>query len=135
MLAILAILQERDVSAMEDFLIQLTTRIKMLDVGECLLVPGTWITPEATHTHMHMQHAHTHIEHNTYVSYMHVCVCIYACAAHRKASSWLPYTPAHARLHPCICRATTPCFTRYTVGPTKSTPSPSSRYAHSIIKY
>jgi hypothetical protein len=37
---------ERDVAAMEGFLKQLTTRIKTLGVGECLLVPGTWSTPE-----------------------------------------------------------------------------------------
>ena len=37
---------ERDTAAMEGFLKNLTTRIKTLGVGECLLVPGTWSTPE-----------------------------------------------------------------------------------------
>ena len=37
---------ERDTAAMEGFLKGLTARIKTLAVGECLLVPGTWSTPE-----------------------------------------------------------------------------------------
>ena len=36
-------------AAMESFLKQLVTRIKSLNVGECLLVPGTWIMPEGGH--------------------------------------------------------------------------------------